>query len=107
VDAQEQLSRWYWQKPAERDQLLPQLNKMAKALYFSPQPHYYDAYVVKPGDQLRNVGQRYKLSWEYLARLNQVEARKIRMGQKLKVIPGPFGAIVFLNRYELVVHLNG
>jgi len=107
VDAQEQLSRWYWQKPAERDQLLPNLNKMAKALYFSPQPHYYDAYVVKPGDQLRNVGQRYKLSWEYLARLNQVEARKIRMGQKLKVIPGPFGAIVFLNRYELVVHLNG
>jgi lipoprotein-anchoring transpeptidase ErfK/SrfK len=29
------------------------------------------------------------------------------MGQKLKVVPGPFGAVVFLDRYELVVHLNG
>jgi LysM repeat protein len=107
VDAQHELSRWYWQKPGERERLLPQLNKMAKALYFSPQPNYYDPYVVKPGDQLRIVGQRYKLSWEYLARLNHVDAKKIRMGQKLKVVPGPFSAIVFLSRYELVVHLGG
>jgi LysM repeat protein len=107
VDAQAELSRWYWQKPAERERLLPPLNKMAKALYFSPQPLYYDAYVVKPGDQLRVVGQRYKLSWEYLARLNHVDAKKIRMNQKLKVVPGPFGAVVLLSRYELVVHLGG
>jgi LysM repeat protein len=107
VDAQHELSRWYWHRPAEREKLLPQLNKMAQALYFSPQPHYYDAYVVKPGDQLRVVGQRFQLSWEYIAKVNHVDARKIRMGQKLKVVPGPFGAVVFLDRYELVVHLNG
>jgi len=107
VDAQHELSRWYWQRPGERERLLLQLNKMAKALYFSPQPNYYDPYVVKPGYQLRIVGQRYKLSWEYLARLNHVDAKKIRMGQKLKVVPGPFAAIVFLSRYELVVHLGG
>lgn len=108
VDAQHELSRWYWHKPAEREKLLPQLNKMAQALYFSPQPNnYYEPYVVKPGDQLRVVGQRYKLSWEYIAKLNHVDARKIRMGQKLKVVPGPFAAVVFLDRYELVVHLSG
>src|SRR5262249_2207473 len=38
---------------------------------------------------------------------NRVDARKIRMGQKLKVVPGPFAATVFLDRYELVVHQNG
>ncbi len=107
VDAQHELSQWYWHRPAEREKLLPQLNKMAQALYFSPQPFYYDPYVVKPGDQLRVVGQRYKLSWEYIAKLNHVDARKIRMGQKLKVVPGPFAAAIFLDRYELVVHLNG
>jgi len=80
---------------------------MAQALYFSPQPMYYEPYVVKAGDQLRVVGQRYKLSWEYIARLNQVDARKIRMGQKLKIVPGPFAAAIFLDRYELVVHQNG
>jgi LysM repeat protein len=107
VDAQHELSQWYWHRPAERAKLLPQLNKLAQALYFSAQPHYYDPYVVKPGDQLRVVGQRYKLSWEYIAKVNHVDARKIRMGQKLKVVPGPFAAVVFLDRYELVVHLNG
>jgi LysM repeat protein len=108
VDAQRELSRWYWHRPAEREKLLPQLNKMAQALYFSPQPNdYYEPYVVKPGDQLRVVGQRYKLSWEYIAKLNHVDARKIRMGQKLKIVPGPFAAVVSLDRYELVVHLDG
>lgn len=107
VEAQQALSRWYWQQPAERERLLPQLNKLAQPLYFAPQPQYYEPYVVKPGDQLRLVGQRFGLSWEYIAKLNHIDARKIRMGQKLKVVPGPFGAIVFLDRYELVVHLGG
>lgn len=107
VEAQKELSEWYWQLPAQRDKLLPELNKMSRALYFSPQPQYYDPYVVRPGDQLRVVGQRFKLSWEYLARLNRVDPRKIRMGQKLKVVPGPFAAIIYLDRYELVVHLDG
>jgi len=107
ITAQQELSRWFWQLPAEREQILPKLNRMAQALYFVPQPHYYDPYVVKPGDQLRVVGQRYKLSWDYLARLNKVDAKKIRMGQKLKVVPGPFSAYVNLSRYELVVHLAG
>ena len=98
VEAQKELSRWYWQNPDEREELLPQLNKMAQALYFSPQPMYYEPYAVKAGDQLRVVGQRYKISWEYIARLNRVDARKIRMGQKLKVVPGPFAATVFLER---------
>ncbi|MGE5192638.1 MAG: L,D-transpeptidase family protein [Deltaproteobacteria bacterium] len=107
VEAQKELSRWYWQMPNEHEKILPQLNKMAQALYFSPQPMYFEPYVVKPGDQLRVVGQRYKLSWEYIAKLNHADARKIRMGQKLKIVPGPFAAVVFLDRYELVVHLNG
>lgn len=107
VEAQKELSRWYWQMPAERAKILPELNKMAQALYFSPQPQYYDPYVVKPGDQLRVVGQRYKLSWEYIAKLNRVEASKIRAGQKLKIVPGPFAATVSIERYELVVHLDG
>ncbi|MGQ0635054.1 MAG: L,D-transpeptidase family protein [Planctomycetaceae bacterium] len=107
VAAQEELSRWYWKRPELRERLLPRLNKLARAIYFAPQPHYYEPYVVQPGDQLRVIAQRYRLSWEYLARLNKVDAKKIRMGQKLKVISGPLGAIISLGRYELVVHQNG
>jgi LysM repeat protein len=107
IEAQKELSQWFWQKPDKREQIMPKLHKLSRALYFSPQPHFYEPYVVKPGDQLRVIGQRYKLSWEYIAKLNQVDAKKIRAGQKLKIVPGPFGAIVFLERFELVVHLNG
>ncbi len=107
IDAQKELSKWFWKSPTDRATILPDLNRLSKALYFSAQPHFYDAYTVKPGDQLRVVGQRYKLSWEYLAKLNHVDPKKIRMGQKLKVVPGPFAAAVFLDRYELIIHLNG
>jgi hypothetical protein len=105
--AQQELSRWFWQRPDLRDQILPRLDKMAQALFFSPQPHYYDPCIVQPGDQLRVIGQKHKLSWEYLAKLNRTEPRRIRGGQKLKVVPGPFGAYVSLERFELVIHLNG
>jgi LysM repeat protein len=107
VEAQKELSQWYWQKPSSREEILPNLHKMSRALYFSPQPQYYEPYVVKSGDQLRVIGQKFKLSWEYLAKLNRVDAKKIRAGQKLKVVPGPFSVIVFLDRFELVVHLDG
>jgi L,D-transpeptidase catalytic domain/LysM domain len=107
IAAQRELSHWFWQKPAEREQILPMLNRMARSLYFSPQPHHYEPYVVQPGDQLRVIGQKHKLSWEYLSRLNHVDSRKIRAGQKLKVVPGPFATRISLSRYELVVHLNG
>lgn len=107
VTAQQELSRWYWQKPEIRDQILPRLARWGKALYFSPQPHFYEPYVVQQGDQLRVIGQQHKLSWEYLAKLNQTDAKKIRAGQKVKILPGPFSAHVSLSRYELVVHLGG
>lgn len=107
VSAQRELSRWYWKKPASRGQIRKQLDDLAQSLYFSPQPPYQEPYVVQPGDQLRVIAQRYKLSWEYISKLNLVDARKIRMGQKLKVVDGPFAAIVSLSSYELIVHLNG
>lgn len=107
VEAQRELSRWYWQSPLERESLVPRLERMAKALYFDKQPLHYEPYVVQPGDQLRVVAKKYKLSWEYLSALNRVEPQKIRAGQKLKVVPGPFGARVNLRRHELVLHLDG
>lgn len=107
ISAQRELSRWYWKDPASRSQIRKQLDEMAQSLYFSPHPHYREAYVVQPGDQLRVIAQRYKLSWEYLSKLNLVDARKIRVGQKLKVVDGPFSAIVSLGSHELIIHLNG
>ena len=83
------------------------MDELAQSLYFSPQPLFQDPYVVQPGDQLRVIAQRYKVSWEFLAKLNRVDAKKIRAGQKLKVVNGPFSVLVTLASHELIVHHNG
>ncbi len=107
IAALRELSRIYWQRPERRGQIRERLETLAKRIFFSPQPHYLPPYVVQPGDQLARIARQYKVSWPYLAKLNRVDPRRIRPGQKLKVIRGPFSALVDLSDFELTVHLNG
>jgi hypothetical protein len=105
--AHRELSRWFWKEPARREELRPQLEELAMQLYFAPQPHFEEPYVVQSGDLLQTIARKHKLTWEFLAKLNRTDPRKIRAGQKLKVTPGPFAALVSLGRHELIVHQNG
>ncbi|MFN7803492.1 MAG: L,D-transpeptidase family protein [Planctomycetaceae bacterium] len=107
VEAQRELSRLFFSQPRERGAIQSRLNKLSQSLYFAPQPSFHEPYVVQAGDQLRSIGKKYKLSWEYLAKLNRVAPSRIREGQKLKVMQGPFGVRVSLSRFELVLHLDG
>lgn len=107
VEANFQLSNLYWKRPEIRDQLMKRLSVVAYRIYFAPQPHYMDGHVIQPGDVLQNVAKDYDVSWEYLAKLNRTDAKKIRPGQKLKVIKGPFAAVVDLSDREMTVHSHG
>lgn len=101
------LSKLYWNASGPDDDLQARLDDTAKKIFFSPQPHFIEPYVIQTGDQLRKVAGKYHLSWEYLAKLNKTDPRKIREGQKLKVLKGPFAAIVSLHDFSLTVHLQG
>ena len=107
VAALRELSKVYWSTPGLRPMIQKRIETMANAVYFSPQPHYIEPYVVQSGDQLRKIAKRYHVSWKYLATLNRIEPRKIRAGQKLKVVKGPFSAVVDLSDFELIVHAHG
>lgn len=107
LGAHQALSQIYWKQPAQRPAIQAQLDALAKTIYFSPQPHLREPYIVQPGDQLRKIAGKYQLSWQYLARLNAADPRKIRPGQKLKVFDGPFSAVVDLSDFELTVHCQG
>ena len=107
VEANFQLSSLYWKRPEIRDQLLKRLSVVAYRIYFAPQPHYMDGHVVQAGDQLQNIAKDYDVSWEYLAKLNRTDAKKIRPGQKLKVIRGPFAGVVDLSDREMTIHSHG
>ncbi len=105
--AHKQLSILYWDHPEWREFLRSRIEKTAKSIYFSPQPHYMTPYTIQPGDQLTKIAKLYNVPWEYLAKLNEADPRKIRPGQKLKVIKGPFAAVVDLGRFELTIQHHG
>lgn len=107
VEANFQLSNMYWKRPEIRDQLMKRLSVVAYRIYFAPQPHYMEGHVVQAGDRLQNIAKDYDVSWEYLAKLNRTDANKIRPGQKLKVIRGPFAAVVDLSDREMTIHSHG
>ena len=99
--------RIYWSNPELRNQIAQRIKRTADSIYFSSQPHYMDPYVVHAGDQLQKIASTYQVPWEYLAKLNQVDPHRIRPGQDLKVIKGPFSAVVELNSFNLTVHAHG
>lgn len=105
------LSKLYWQgklPPLERVQLIEKLTAWSDRLYFSRDNRLEAPYVVQSGDSLARIGQRYGVSWEFLARINGIrDPKRIRAGQRLKVVRGPFAAVVDLSDFELTVHLAG
>lgn len=107
VAAHRELSRWFWKEPSRRAELRKQLDESAQQLYFAPKPLFEEPYVIQPGDQLQTIARKHRLTWEYVAKLNKVEPRKIRAGQKLKLTQGPFGVLVSISRHELIVHQDG
>ncbi len=105
--AHKQLSKLYWSHPERRAEIQERLDQTATTIFFSPQPHFLEPHVIEPGEQLRSIAQKQQLSWEYLAKLNRVDPKRIRAGQRLKLINGPFAAVVELDDFSMTVHLLG
>ena len=101
------LSLVYWKQPERRDAIDRRLTTLASQVFLAPQPHVIKPHRLAEGERLIDVAQRYGVSWRYLERLNRVEARRLRLGQELKVMRGPFDAIAEKSRFRLTVHTNG
>lgn len=102
-----ELSRIYWERPADRAAIQSRLESTANTIFFQPQPHFTEPYVIQPGDRLESIAKKYKLSWEYLSALNRTSPNRIQAGKRLKVLKGPFSAAVDLQDFALTVHLQG
>ncbi|MFW6145823.1 MAG: L,D-transpeptidase family protein [Planctomycetota bacterium] len=84
------------------------LNAIAAKLVFSPEIHpddpYSREYRVKAGDKLSTIVDREKLDvpWEGIARINGIDdPTKLRFGRRLKLVTGPFDAIITKHAYTL------
>lgn len=107
VEANYELSTLYWKRPGLRPQLLPRLQQVSHRIYFQSTNHYMEPYEVQPGDVLQTVAREYGVPWQYLAKLNRTRPERIRPGQKLKVIEGPFSAVVDLSDFRMTIHAHG
>ncbi|GAB4155585.1 MAG: hypothetical protein Tsb009_32400 [Planctomycetaceae bacterium] len=107
LEAHKLLSNIYWKKPAWRSAIRRRIEKTAHQIFFSPRPHFIRPHVVQPNEYLSTIARQYNVSYQYLERLNRVKASRIRAGQELKVLRGPFSAIVDLSDRELTIHFHG
>ncbi|NQT18076.1 MAG: L,D-transpeptidase family protein [Planctomycetes bacterium] len=91
----------------QRRTLRQKLDELSAGLIFDPQNNRRASYhVVKPGDTLSVIGQKYQIPWELLQRLNRLEGTSIRVDQRLKVVQGPFDAVIEKSKFKLSVYLG-
>jgi lipoprotein-anchoring transpeptidase ErfK/SrfK len=97
--------------PEQETQIRTELTKLADETIFSPRrvpgDPLTDTYVVQPGQTLRTIAAQFKVTDNLLAKINNTtNKRLIRAGQTLKVVQGPFHAVVDKSDYCLYVYLQ-
>lgn len=106
-----QLSAWYDNpqlSQAEHEQLCGLLDQVAGTVIYSTKDLLEPPYEVQPGDRLEDIGQRFNVPWELLAKINGVQdPQGLRPGDRLKVVRGPFDAVISLESRQLTLMLNG
>ena len=111
VAAHEMLSRWYGNPnltPAEAQQVEVLLSQLAGTVVYSTEHRLEPPYTVHSGDTLQTIAQQYDVPWQLLAKINGIPAANmVQPGQQLKVIHGPFSAVVELDKNQMTLLLDG
>lgn len=107
LEAHAALSRLYWKQPEFRTQIFERIEETAANIYANPNSHFAEPHFVEFGDTLEDIAKKYQVPWQYLAQLNSTTRETLQAGQKLKVLNGPFGAVVDLNSFEMTIHAHG
>ena len=104
--------------PAEHlKQITALLDQLAGTVIYSRQHCLEPAYFTRPGETIEKVAQQYNVPWQLLARINGLmppaaanteQATKdqpLPAGMELKVVRGPFDAVIRLDRKELTLRV--
>lgn len=106
-DVHGKLTTWYDDphlSPEESLQLTDLLDQIAGTAIYSRRPILDEAYTVQPGDNLQRIAESYNVSWQLLAKINGIrDPQNLRPGQPLKVVRGPFQAVISLDSRKLTL----
>jgi len=99
------------QSHQQREFVKEQLSKLAERWLFSkslfPDDKLCGSYKVKMGDQLRIIGERYKVPTEILMQINNIRSpQALQAGQTIKVINGPFNAKIYASSFVMDLYLQ-
>ncbi len=104
------LTGWYGNPhltPAESAQLNELLDQVAGTVIYSRQCLVENAHQVQPGETLEQIADSCRIPWELLAKINGIrDPQSVRPGQQLKVVRGPFQAVILLGAHELTLMLG-
>lgn len=105
------LSVWY-DDPSlgleESHRLEDLLSQLAGTVIYSQQHLLLPPHVVAPGDTLQSIAAPLGVSWQLLGKINGVsEASPLVPGEHLKVVRGPFDAVVSVSRRRLSLQIRG
>ena len=107
LEAHQELSEIYWKHREHRPLIQKQIDETASIIFTTPERQFAEPHFVDYGETLGSIAKKYNVPWQYLARLNRVDPDDLQAGQQLKVVQGPFGAVVDLNEFCLTVHAHG
>lgn len=105
------LSVWY-DDPSlgleESHRLEDLLGQLAGTVVYSQQDLLLPPHVVAPGETLPAIAAQLGVSWQLLAKINGVsDPMQLVPGEHLKLIRGPFDAVVSVSRRRLSLQLGG
>jgi hypothetical protein len=87
---------------AQARQVTELLDQLAGTVIYSRQHYLEQPYLVRPGDTLEQIADKYNVPALLLGRINGIrEDQQLEPGQELKVLRGPFNAVIHLDKHEL------
>jgi len=94
--------------PRQAQEVAQLLDQLAGTVIYSRQHWLEDEpYKVVQGDTLEQIARQYNVPGDLLAKINGIrDPQDLRPGRELKVVRGPFDAMISLKRLELTLTLN-
>lgn len=111
AEALSMLTVWYDDpglSPEESQRLDDLLSQLAGTVIYSAQDLLLAPHVVAPGETLESIAAPLEVPWQLLAKINGLEpAAPLQPQALLKVIRGPFDAVVSVSRRKLSLQVAG
>jgi len=104
------LSDWYGDpslSASESQEVSQLLSQLAGSVIYSTEHRLEPPHMVQAGEKLEDIAKQYNIPWQLLAKINGIaRADQLQPGQQLKVMRGPFSALIDLSERKMTLMLD-